>query len=88
MRALLFFSLLLFFFLRGIRSIGSILIYFCIYARRIDESIFTELIPLRKHITRLHYTSVGGSGKPFFLSLSLSAFVRSETTLFDSYDLR
>ena len=52
-------------------------------------SIFTELIPLRKHVTRLHhYTSVGGSEKPFFLSLSLSPFVRNKTALFDVYDLR
>ena len=49
--------------------------------------IFTELIPLRKHVTRLHhYTSVGGSEKPFFLSLS--PFVRNKTALFDVYDLR
>jgi hypothetical protein len=54
-------------------------------------SIFTELIPLRKHIiTRLHYTSVGGSEQPFFLSqsLSLSPFVRNKTALFDVYDSR
>lgn len=71
--------------------IGSILCYFflrdvCLCSRL---EIFTELIPLRKHIiTRLHYASVGGSEQPFFLSLSLSPFVRNKTALFDSYDSR
>ena len=74
-----------------ISSIGGILTYFCVYARR--ESIRAFLPNWFRYAntsSRVYIThrSVVRKSRSFSLSLSLSPFVRNKTALFDSYDLR